>query len=54
MGGLPAAVSRSLKARPHTVRVVATMAGIYSARRNGAWPTFDSRGLPRTLLPDSC
>jgi hypothetical protein len=27
---------------------------MYSALRSRAWPTFDSRGLPRTLLPDWC
>jgi hypothetical protein len=52
IGGLPAAAKRSRNARPQAVRVRVTLAGIYSALRNSAWPTLDKRGFPRTLLPD--
>jgi hypothetical protein len=39
---------------PPVLRWSAAMAGMYSARRKGAWPTLDSCGRPRTELPDSC
>src|SRR5450830_71433 len=54
LGALPAALSRWPKRLPQAVRYTVTMAGMYRALRRKLWPTFDMRGLPRTLEPDSC
>src|SRR6185312_12480626 len=54
LGGLPWVTRRCRKRWPHAVLYRVTMAGMYKPRRRKAWPILDKRGLPRTLLPDSC
>ncbi len=50
---LPLAARRSRNARPHSVLLVATIAGIYNALRSDTCPALLVRFAPLTLLPDS-
>ncbi len=50
---LPLAARRSRNARPHSVLLVATIAGIYNALRSDTCPALLIRLAPLTLLPDS-
>ena len=50
---LPLAARRSRNTRPHSVLLVATIAGIYNALRSDTCPALLNRLVPLTLLPDS-